>query len=41
MLTGSDLALDGFDVIDINVEKLAASKFNEIKYVLGVSDVYE
>lgn len=29
-----------FDVIDINVEHLDASKFNEIRYILGVSDVF-
>lgn len=29
-----------FDMIDINIEHLAASKFTEIRYVLGVSDVF-
>lgn len=31
---------EGFDIIDINVEHLAVSKLNEIRYVLGVSDVF-
>lgn len=35
-----DQTWEEFDPIDINVEQLAASQFNEIRYVLGVSDVF-
>ena len=35
-----DQTWEEFDPIDINVEHLAASQFNEIRYVLGVSDVF-
>lgn len=35
-----DQTWEEFEVIDIKVEHLAAPKFNEIRYALGVSDVF-
>jgi hypothetical protein len=32
---------DGFDVKDVNVENLETSSIAEIKYLMGLSDVYE
>ncbi len=32
---------EGIDLQDVNVERLAATKLQEFKFVLGVSDVYE
>lgn len=39
-LLGSD-AYVGLDTEDVNVESLAASSLKEIKYMMGVNDVYE
>jgi len=32
---------DGLDTVDVNVERLAGATLKEIKYVMGVSNVYE
>ena len=32
---------DALDTVDINVERLAGATMKEIKYVMGVSNVYE
>ncbi len=32
---------DSLDTVDVNVEYLAATSFKEIKYVIGISNVYE
>ncbi|WP_158499464.1 hypothetical protein [Marinobacter sp. CP1] len=31
----------GLDTVDVNVERLAGATMKEIKYVMGVSNVYE
>jgi len=36
-----EAAFDQLDTVDVNVERLAGATLKEIKYVLGVSNVYE
>lgn len=36
-----ELSLDSLDLSDINIEKLGADTLQEIKYLMGVSNVYE
>ena len=35
-----DEAITGLDVKDVNLEALGAEKFDEIKYMLGISNAY-
>ncbi|HEX2950725.1 MAG TPA: hypothetical protein VHV83_14350 [Armatimonadota bacterium] len=36
-----DISCDSLDTVDVNVERLTGVTFKEIKYVMGVSNVYE
>lgn len=36
-----DLDCDALDTVDVNIERLAGATMKEVKYVMGVSNVYE
>ncbi len=39
--SSGSLYCDSLNTVDVNVEHLAATSLKEVKYIMGVSNVYE